>query len=112
GDEFAVLLHRTHPDDARGVAFNLCHTIDGQFSAGSYSELPAPLTASFGLSALPTQARDEVELFELADKALYEAKSNGRNQVVRHTSCLDVVEKGRLRQLTLVSSRSAEKSKN
>jgi diguanylate cyclase (GGDEF)-like protein len=47
-----------------------------------FDDLPRRLTASFGLSALPNQADDEVQLFELADRALYQAKRAGGNQVV------------------------------
>jgi diguanylate cyclase (GGDEF)-like protein len=82
GDEFAVLLHRTDPENGIRVADNLCASIDAQFRSGPIAELPRPLTASFGLSALPTQADDEVQLFELADRALYEAKRAGGNRVV------------------------------
>lgn len=82
GDEFAILLHRTDPTDGQRVAGSLCKNIDRQFRQGNFVELPQPLTASLGLSALPTQADDEVELFELADKALYQAKRAGGNRVV------------------------------
>jgi diguanylate cyclase (GGDEF)-like protein len=82
GDEFAVLLHRTDPDNGRRVADNLCASIDSQFRSSPFGQLEKPLTASFGLSALPIQADDEVQLFELADRALYQAKRAGGNQVV------------------------------
>lgn len=82
GDEFAVLLHRTEPTNGRRVAGNLCKSIDQQFRRGELGRLPQPLTASFGLSALPVQANDEVQLFELADQALYAAKRAGGNRVV------------------------------
>ncbi len=82
GDEFAALLHRTDPTDGQRVAGSLCRNIDEQLKAGADVELPYSLTASFGLSALPYQADDEVKLFELADKALYQAKRAGGNRVV------------------------------
>ena len=82
GDEFAALLHRTDPTDGQRVARSLCRSIDEQFKKSAQIELPRPLTASFGLSALPLQADDEVQLFELADKALYKAKRAGGNRVV------------------------------
>lgn len=81
GDEFAALLHRTDPVDGQRVAGSLCRSIDEQFNVAN-----RPLTASFGLSALPLQADDEVQLFELADKALYRAKRAGGNQVVYASS--------------------------
>ncbi len=52
------------------------------FFNGLLAQLERPVTASFGLSALPNQAEDEVQLFELADKALYQAKRAGGNRVV------------------------------
>ena len=82
GDEFAALLHRTDPTDGHRIARSLCRSIDEQFKESAQIELPRPLTASFGLSALPLQADDEVKLFELADKALYRAKRAGGNCVV------------------------------
>ncbi len=82
GDEFAALLHRTDPEDGRRVADSLCDNIDQQLREGSLVQLERPVTASFGLSALPNQAEDEVQLFELADKALYQAKRAGGNRVV------------------------------
>jgi len=82
GDEFAVLLHRTDPENGRRVADDLCASIDYQFRIGAFGQLPRPLTASFGLSALPNQADDETQLFELADRALYQAKRAGGNRVV------------------------------
>jgi diguanylate cyclase (GGDEF)-like protein len=44
------------------------HTIDG-------------LSVSIGAAAFPTRGQDLDQLLEAADKALYRAKSNGRNQV-------------------------------
>jgi len=82
GDEFAILLHRTDPNDGQRVAHKLCTSIDIQFRSAPFGKFPRPITASFGLSALPNQANDEVQLFELADKALYEAKRAGGNRVV------------------------------
>jgi diguanylate cyclase (GGDEF)-like protein len=82
GDEFAVLLHRTDPENGLRVADNLCASIDAQFRVGPFGQLPRPLTASFGLSSLPNQADDETQLFELADRALYQAKRAGGNRVV------------------------------
>lgn len=82
GDEFAMLLHRTDPKNGERVASKLCDSIDSSFRRGPFAKLPQPLTASFGLSSLPLQAQDEVQLFELADQALYRAKRAGGNRVV------------------------------
>ena len=39
------------------------------------------ITASIGLAILPDDATDSVTLLRNADRALYTAKSNGRNRV-------------------------------
>ena len=41
-----------------------------------------PITASFGIAEIETNM-DEKTLIDKADKALYKAKNNGRNQVVQ-----------------------------
>jgi diguanylate cyclase (GGDEF)-like protein len=42
------------------------------------------ITISVGVAAFPEDARDPIELVELADTALYRAKNLGRNQVVAY----------------------------
>ncbi|HLL71541.1 MAG TPA: GGDEF domain-containing protein, partial [Pyrinomonadaceae bacterium] len=39
------------------------------------------ITISIGVAAYPDDARDPIELIELADTALYHAKQSGRNRV-------------------------------
>ncbi len=81
GDEFAVLLPRTRLSEAKIVAYRLRSEL-----ARRAAELGAPLdsavTVSVGIAdldslALPTPSM----LFEAADRALYLAKSGGRNRV-------------------------------
>jgi two-component system cell cycle response regulator len=40
-----------------------------------------PITASIGVAVLPDDAADSVTLLRNADRALYAAKSNGRNRI-------------------------------
>lgn len=81
GDEFAVLMPGTDADSAR-VAME---RIAGELAVlrGRHAHL-APLTLSIGIVAVPAEASDVAsvdDLVLLADRALYEAKSAGRNRI-------------------------------
>ena len=77
GEEFVVLLPDTGLDGALVVAENLRAAIQAMAVPG----LGAPVTASFGVAVHPEDARDGEGLLRSADRALYLAKSNGRNRV-------------------------------
>ncbi|MDQ0320447.1 diguanylate cyclase (GGDEF)-like protein [Pararhizobium capsulatum DSM 1112] len=81
GEEFAVFLPST--GDATGYLF--AQAVRGNFSSDKLPGLPehVRLTASFGVCAMKN-AREPIDvILQAADKALYEAKKNGRNRVVR-----------------------------
>jgi diguanylate cyclase (GGDEF)-like protein len=76
GEEFAVLLPRTAPDDAVALAERLRVALEhSQIDIGSGF---IQVTASLGLSPLEG---DAVGVLARADVALYEAKRSGRNRV-------------------------------
>jgi len=50
------------------------------------------ITMSIGIAACPDDAKDPIQLVELADSALYRAKSNGRNQAAAYQPSLAVAE--------------------
>ena len=77
GEEFAVLLPNTPLDTARDIAEQLVKTISNMVT-----EPVQGLTASLGVACSNPQDQDLHSLMNTADKALYRAKAQGRNQVV------------------------------
>jgi diguanylate cyclase (GGDEF)-like protein len=76
GDEFAVLLANTAKSGAVTYAQRIKAAIEEhQFRYGA-------VTISVGVAALPDDASLPEHLMSAADRALYEAKRRGRNQVV------------------------------
>jgi diguanylate cyclase (GGDEF)-like protein len=81
GEEFAVFLPDTTPQDASACAERLREEIERH----SFAALPSGvrLTASFGVGTL--KAKDSwSSLYERVDERLYEAKRTGRNTTVGH----------------------------
>ncbi len=79
GEEFVTLLPQTTLEEAQLVM----NRIRELFSLEEYSQIERAITASFGI-ALFKQDDDAECLLKQADQGLYEAKENGRNQVVIH----------------------------
>ncbi|KAA0941726.1 MULTISPECIES: GGDEF domain-containing protein [unclassified Pseudomonas] len=76
GEEFAVLLPDTTVEVARDIAEQLIRAI-----AGLITEPVLGLTASLGVASTQSVDDDLHGLMNTADKALYRAKAQGRNQV-------------------------------
>ena len=76
GEEFVLLLSNTALDHAKNIAENLRASIE-KYDFG----IDKKLTCSFGVT-VRHQGDTSESLFERVDKALYEAKNNGRNRVV------------------------------
>lgn len=77
GEEFAILLPNTDILDASVCAERFRKAL----AAIRFPNLS--ITASLGVSAVSQQPSSPQELLDQADKCLYVAKRNGRNQVVR-----------------------------
>ena len=105
GDEFAVMLPNTPPDDsgsqgdlqvqpgadgvaragahcggAVAVAERICHTVE--LIAQKARDVPRAVTVCIGVALLTPDLKDAGALVRAADAALYEAKHCGKNIVV------------------------------
>ncbi|WP_347904370.1 PleD family two-component system response regulator [Pseudomonas purpurea] len=82
GEEFVLVLPNTSPGGARLVAEKLRQTVAALNIPHVYPAEGASLTISIGLSTMtPQSGSDCRQLISAADKGLYLAKNNGRNQV-------------------------------
>ncbi len=80
GDEFTILLSDTGERGARVIAERIRKWVaDTPFEAEGGRTLR--LTCSLGLSTYPAHGRTREALLDAADKAMYRAKSQGRNRV-------------------------------
>lgn len=77
GDEFGVILPETAEEEAAQIAERIRAAID-KYSY-TINEKTISLSASLGVSTFPAPSKKE--LFDRADKALYQAKQEGRNRV-------------------------------
>ena len=80
GDEFTILLVDTSEPSALVVAERIRRAVaETAFEASSGSVMH--LTCSVGVATYPLHGRDREALVDAADKAMYRAKSNGRDRV-------------------------------
>jgi diguanylate cyclase (GGDEF)-like protein len=98
GEEFAAFLLDADYAQALVAAERVRSAIEKhEFSAvrkGTSGEIKTHrLTISIGVAAFPDDARDPIELVELADSALYRAKRNGRNRICAYRPSLAATEK-------------------
>jgi diguanylate cyclase (GGDEF)-like protein len=87
GEEFVLLLPETPGENAfsmmERLRLQLMETIFPYQDPISGDYIDIRITVSAGISTFPDDAGSGPALLELADKALYAAKSKGRNTVVR-----------------------------
>ncbi len=79
GEEFCVALPGVAKESACELAGKLC--IQVAHSRLSLRRHDTAVTVSAGVAGIPGDAADDESLMNKADKALYEAKRKGRNQV-------------------------------
>jgi diguanylate cyclase (GGDEF)-like protein len=98
GEEFAAFL--LEADYAQGLvaaervrAAIERHSFPASRRGTGDIQLTHKITISVGVASYPDDARDPIELVELADSALYRAKRSGRNRVCAYRLSLAVTEK-------------------
>jgi diguanylate cyclase len=103
GDEFAIIQTGLRsPDDAAILARRILDSITHPFDV---AEAPVTIGISIGVALAPEHGRDRETLMRLADTALYEAKSAGRNRYCVFQQQMD--ETIRMRQVVAEDLRLA-----
>lgn len=82
GEEFVVLMPATDVKGAYNLADRIRTHIETQAIEHKYSGITDVITVSIGVTSLSGDTLNEIDLFKYADTALYQAKENGRNQVM------------------------------
>ncbi len=80
GEEMSIILPNTGKDVAYSTAEKICHRIsDKKFKLSNDKE--TSVTISLGVATFPYDGQSASDIIDSADKRLYNAKNNGRNQV-------------------------------
>src|SRR5205814_8152277 len=86
GEEFAILLPETPPEQAFEIAERIRRAVAAAAIDVETSSEPIHATVSIGVAAYPRDAADANELIHQADLAVYRAKLQGRNRVLGASS--------------------------
>jgi diguanylate cyclase (GGDEF)-like protein len=82
GEEFIVLLPNTSRESALQLAEKIRKSVELENIPHAYSRASSRVTISIGVvSMIPQTGLNQNILIEMADKALYNAKNSGRNQI-------------------------------
>ncbi len=91
GEEFVVILPDTNAEGTLTVGMTINNAIKELGIQYNSPEIDHPVTVSIGCALMIPYKDDAYRtLIERADKALYEAKENGRDQVISHSSIQDM----------------------
>lgn len=83
GEEFVVILPGTDKKGALGLAETLRAAIESLNIPHATSRVSGNVTLSLGIAAaIPAKSASPAELIAAADRALYQAKKEGRNSVI------------------------------
>lgn len=80
GEEMSIILPNTSKDEAQSTAEKICQRVASRkFKLAQDKE--TNVTISLGVSTFPNDGDTASKIIDAADKRLYNAKHNGRNQV-------------------------------
>lgn len=85
GEEFLIVAPDTPSQTAAGLAKRLHQQVSStplRLTDANGKQLEIPITVSIGGASLNYQIDSQQKLIQSADAALYQAKQNGRNQIV------------------------------
>jgi two-component system chemotaxis family response regulator WspR len=81
GEEFAIVLSDIGPGDIQALGSQLCHDVEALRLPHRASRAGSNVTVSVGAAvAVAGEDRHYTALIEVADKALYQSKADGRNR--------------------------------
>lgn len=101
GEEFALLLPSYTPEQAMEAATALCEAVREAGIDHRESSIAEYVTASIGVAQLVPRLTDKTsKLIALADQALYQAKSNGRDQACLATTFTSPITGGNEQEIT------------
>ncbi len=93
GEEFALVLANTNLRQSEVISTEILNSIHNLQIANKASPSEDVLTASIGLVSIKPDAKTNPrEILELADKELYHAKANGRNQLCYANNEIETVK--------------------
>ena len=81
GDEFIILMPRRSQPGALEVTRRLRRSLNQTAFLGDEG-LEVKVTASYGIAALPEDARDREELLLIADRAMFGSKGRGKDRIM------------------------------
>jgi diguanylate cyclase (GGDEF)-like protein/PAS domain S-box-containing protein len=82
GEELVIVMPEVDANEAMEMAERLRHTVEAaQIEISKRTQVS--VTVSIGVAAFPVHGQDTKHLFKAADKAMYRAKQQGRNQVIQ-----------------------------
>ncbi|WP_100407330.1 sensor domain-containing diguanylate cyclase [Bacillus solitudinis] len=89
GDEFIVVLEETNLEEIEGIAERILENISLPYLI---NEQEVTISLSIGISMFPDDGETKETLIDHADKAMYFAKNNGKNNFKIYTSDLNDME--------------------